>query len=264
MSELRVNNIVSEDGSAAPIYSKGMSIGAGSTLAVVGDLNVDGSVSFNSGATITGAVNFSQTNLNSNLGLSGNLTAVDGSLSGNLTAVDGTFSGDVSIGGTLTYEDVTNIDSVGLITARSGVSVTAGGLNVAAGTVYLSGVSKEKSNVTATTINSSATFDLNDGMVHFRNSVAPSSFAGNALLTYSPSNVNTFMELYDVLTVTIMCTGAAGSYFNGLSIDGVSQTVNWAGGSPPGDGSAKDMYVFTIVKINGSTYTIFGNQTKTA
>ena len=34
----------------------------------------------------------------------------------------GTFSGNVSIGGTLTYEDVTNIDSVGLITARSGVN----------------------------------------------------------------------------------------------------------------------------------------------
>ena len=33
-------------------------------------------------------------------------------------------SGDVSIGGTLTYEDVTNIDSVGLITARSGMVAT--------------------------------------------------------------------------------------------------------------------------------------------
>jgi hypothetical protein len=36
----------------------------------------------------------------------------------------GTFSGDVSIGGTLTYEDVKNIDSVGLITARSGIEVS--------------------------------------------------------------------------------------------------------------------------------------------
>ena len=32
-----------------------------------------------------------------------------------------TFTGSVSIGGTLTYEDVTNIDSVGLITARKGI-----------------------------------------------------------------------------------------------------------------------------------------------
>ena len=37
-----------------------------------------------------------------------------------------TFSGNVSIGGTLTYEDVTNIDSVGLITARDGIKVGTG------------------------------------------------------------------------------------------------------------------------------------------
>ena len=34
--------------------------------------------------------------------------------------------GNVSVGGTLTYEDVTNIDSVGIITARSGVHVGTG------------------------------------------------------------------------------------------------------------------------------------------
>ena len=46
---------------------------------------------------------------------------------------DATFSGNVSIAGTLTKEDVTNIDSVGLITARSGVRITDGGLVVTAG-----------------------------------------------------------------------------------------------------------------------------------
>ena len=40
---------------------------------------------------------------------------------------------NVSIGGTLTYEDVTNIDSVGIVTAQTGVRVTAGGLVVTAG-----------------------------------------------------------------------------------------------------------------------------------
>ena len=43
-----------------------------------------------------------------------------------LTAATGTFSGNVTIGGTLTYEDVTNIDSVGLVTARSGLVVGTG------------------------------------------------------------------------------------------------------------------------------------------
>jgi len=49
---------------------------------------------------------------------------------GTITAVDGNFSGNVSIAGTLTYEDVTNIDSVGLITARSGLNVTGGSVGI--------------------------------------------------------------------------------------------------------------------------------------
>ena len=40
------------------------------------------------------------------------------------------FNSNVSIAGTLTYEDVTNIDSVGLITARSGIRVSGGGLTI--------------------------------------------------------------------------------------------------------------------------------------
>ena len=43
--------------------------------------------------------------------------------SGNVSAVDGTFTGNVSVGGTLTYEDVTNVDSVGLVTARDGIFI---------------------------------------------------------------------------------------------------------------------------------------------
>ena len=49
--------------------------------------------------------------------------------SGNVTGVAATFTGNVSIGGTLTYEDVANIDSVGVITARTGIKVLAGGIN---------------------------------------------------------------------------------------------------------------------------------------
>ena len=52
--------------------------------------------------------------------------AGDGTFTGNLTAVNGTFSGNVTIGGTLTYEDVTNVDAVGLITARDGIVVGSG------------------------------------------------------------------------------------------------------------------------------------------
>ena len=41
-----------------------------------------------------------------------------------INATTGTFTGNVSVGGTLTYDDVTNIDSVGLITARNGLLVS--------------------------------------------------------------------------------------------------------------------------------------------
>ena len=61
-----------------------------------------------------------------------NLNANKVAISTNLTVGGAsTFTGDVSIGGTLTYEDVTNVDSIGLITARTGVRVSAGGMVVA-------------------------------------------------------------------------------------------------------------------------------------
>ena len=53
----------------------------------------------------------------------------------NIVAGIATFTSDVSIGGTLTYEDVTNIDSVGIVTARQGIKVTTGGVDVTAGGV---------------------------------------------------------------------------------------------------------------------------------
>ncbi len=46
-----------------------------------------------------------------------------------------TFSSNVTIGGTLTYDDVTNIDSVGLITAQGGINVSGGNVKVNAGIV---------------------------------------------------------------------------------------------------------------------------------
>ena len=54
----------------------------------------------------------------------GGLSATDGFFSGIVTAVgNASFSGNLTVGGVLTYEDVTNVDSVGLITARNGIVV---------------------------------------------------------------------------------------------------------------------------------------------
>jgi hypothetical protein len=44
-----------------------------------------------------------------------------------------TFSSNVTVGGVLTYDDVTNVDSVGLITARNGIDVTGGNVTIGTG-----------------------------------------------------------------------------------------------------------------------------------
>ena len=60
---------------------------------------------------------------------------------------DVSIAGTVSIGGTLTYEDVTNVDSVGLITARSGIKVGSGITLSSDGDVFAVGVSTFNGNV---------------------------------------------------------------------------------------------------------------------
>ncbi|ASR76166.1 tail fiber protein [Synechococcus phage Bellamy] len=49
---------------------------------------------------------------------------------GIITAASAEFSGNVTVGGTITYEDVKNVDSLGIVTARTGIDVLANGINV--------------------------------------------------------------------------------------------------------------------------------------
>ena len=77
--------------------------------------------------------------------------------------------GGVSIAGTLTYEDVTNIDAVGIVTGRelinaqkqihvgTGVSIKSGGLNVTAGITTLVDVSSRNITGAATTLSGDLT-----------------------------------------------------------------------------------------------------------
>ena len=50
-------------------------------------------------------------------------------VSGSIIKDSVSLSGNVAIGGTLTYEDVTNVDAVGVVTARTGIKVLGGGIN---------------------------------------------------------------------------------------------------------------------------------------
>ena len=61
---------------------------------------------------------------------------------------DITTPGDIGIGGTLTYEDVANVDSIGIVTARSGINVTGGNINVSSGSVTATSFSGDCANLT--------------------------------------------------------------------------------------------------------------------
>ena len=90
--------------------SLGMSVGVVTATGFVGDLT--GNADTATYAAVSGVSTVSQ-----------GLTGTPDINVGSITGTSATFSGNVSIGGTLTYEDVTNIDSIGIITARSDVIV---------------------------------------------------------------------------------------------------------------------------------------------
>lgn len=71
--------------------------------------------------------------------------------SGNITGTAATFTGNVSIAGTLTYEDVTNVDSIGIVTARSGAHVATVSGNLLVGTTNATGTASQPLQVTGGT-----------------------------------------------------------------------------------------------------------------
>ena len=115
MSKVRADQYTNKEGTGAPSFPNGVSV-----TGVLTATSFSGSLA-GSASTATVATN--------SYGLVGSPNITVGTVSG----TTGTFSGNVSVGGTLTYDDVTNIDSVGLVTARTGVRVTAGGIDVTAG-----------------------------------------------------------------------------------------------------------------------------------
>ena len=110
-------------------------VGTGATVGTAGIVTYFGDGSQLSG--ISGGISsvFEDTTprLGGDLDLNSNDITGTGNL--NITGV-ATFSGNVTIGGTLTYDDVTNIDSVGLVTARSGIEFGTSG---AGGTITSTG-----------------------------------------------------------------------------------------------------------------------------
>ena len=145
MSRIRANKITNKAGTGAVELEKGAHLPTGIGITGAGSINVSGVItatSFSgSAAGLTGiestALKDSGGNVKVQAQASGavytgihtfttltattlNPTTVNATT---LNAASGSFTGNVSIGGTLTYEDVINVDSVGLVTAREGVFI---------------------------------------------------------------------------------------------------------------------------------------------
>ena len=134
-----------------------------------------------------------------------------------------TISGNLSIGGTLTYEDVTNIDSVGLITARKGI--------------ISSGV------VTATAFHGPTQVGIQSGGVQIGAGITQLNFVGTG---------NTFAVNGTTVDISIQGGGGGGSGAFTTSITGIQTTSQIVGiGTTSTDdadlqgigNSAKGMYV---------------------
>jgi hypothetical protein len=97
-----------------------------------------------------------------------------------------TFSGNVSVGGTLTYEDVTNIDSVGIVTARTGIKVLAGGIN-AVGVVTATSFSGDGSSLSGVV----SGIELKQAGSSVGTSLTAINFASGATLTTGSAGVST-------------------------------------------------------------------------
>lgn len=184
-----------------------------------------GAPSFPNGAVVTGVIT-ATTFSGSATGLTGtpNITV------GVITAASGSFTGNVSVGGTLTYEDVTNVDSVGIVTAGGGIRVTGGyskltGVleTVSAGTTYMSGsnlvLELDVQNATTYTYTNTGG---NIGIVSFKNLPADAQ-NGTTITLIHTQNASTPSGIGNTTAATGIGTNCTViPYVNGSAIAGIS------------------------------------------
>ncbi len=117
MSQIQVDKIYDKDGSGAPQLPLGAEVLVGYGITGAGGINISGVATASS---FTGNVTGDATGLSGTPDITvNNVTAGVGTFSGFVA-----FSTSISVGGTITYEDVTNVDSVGFATFRKGVNIT--------------------------------------------------------------------------------------------------------------------------------------------
>ena len=134
---------------------------------------------------------------------------------------DVSIGGTVSIAGTLTYEDVTNVDAVGLITARDGIIVGSGITLSVDGDGFFTGVvtatsfsgdGSNLSNITSTTINTNAASRVITG------SDTANTLNGQSGLTYTSNSGDTILQI----------SGAGQAHLNLITTSGTNHcSVNF-------------------------------------
>ena len=119
-----------------------------------------------------------------------------------------TVVGNLSVGGILTYEDVTNVDSVGIITARTGIKVLSGGIN-AVGVVTATSFSGSGANLT----------DIQSGTANF---VASGNIANNTVVIIKTDGT------VGIITDTVSDTPTVGSpvVFESAAVNYVKATFD--------------------------------------
>ena len=202
---------------------------------------------FPNGAVITGVA--TATTFDGNATTATNAQGLTGSP--NISVGTITATGSVSVGGTLTYQDVTNVDSVGMITARSGVD--------------LDGHLRESVNIVASKLSDAPNINLDNGMVHYFTTQETTTSTPNII---SSVGINTGMAVGDTASVTIITTAASAGYAARVNIDGLAAgiTTSWVGGSSPSTGatSGLDIYSYNIIKTGSAAYTVIANLTNAA
>jgi len=188
------------------------------------------------------------------------LTGTPNIVVGDVTATTGSFSGNVSVGGTLTYEDVTNIDSVGLVTARSGIRVTGGyskltGVieTVSVATTYNSGSQMvlELDMQGSTTYTYTGTANI--GIVSFKNMPADAQNGATVTLIHTQNatgTANTTATTGLGLTCTVI------PYVNDAAIAGVSTSALVGSGTTitlSSTASDRDFVSFFVHYTGGTT-----------
>ena len=150
-----------------------------------------------------------------------------------LTGTTGTFTGNVSIGGTISYEDVTNVDSVGVVTARTGIKVLAGGIN-AVGVVTATSFKGDGSTLTGVV----SGIELKQAGSSVGTSLTAINFASGATLTTGSAGVSTITIAAGINTTasspsanTIVTLNLSTAQHHDLTLAAGITTITCSGGS---------------------------------